>query len=69
MSLRYFIVLCRLLANSGYISKLALFTIMLKIVEELEKVPLNTPFFISPDSVIIVGFEELNPENIQIRFD
>lgn len=43
--------------NSGYISKLALFTIMLKIAEEVEKVSIDAPFFISPDSIIIVGFE------------
>lgn len=58
-----------MLMNSGYISKLALFTIMLKVAEEVEKVPMDAPFFISPDSVIIVGFEELNPENMRIRFD
>ncbi len=42
---------------------------MLKVAEEVERVALDTPFYVNPDSVVVIGFEELNPENIRIRFD
>lgn len=58
----------RNLVNSGYISKLALFTIMLKIAEEIERLSAEAPFFVTPDNVLVIGFEELNPENIRVRF-
>jgi hypothetical protein len=40
---------------------------MLKIAEEVERTPIESPFFITPYNVVIIGFEELNPENIRVR--
>lgn len=30
--------------------------------------PADAPFFICPDNVMVIGFEELNPENIRVQF-